>query len=187
MNRPPSSLNMLLSRHTRRREFIMLLGSAAVTWPLPARAQQPALPTVGFLGSRGPSDDPLLLEAFRRGLKEAGYIEGQDVAIENRFADNKYERLPALAADLIQHQVSLIAANGPPALAAKAATSTTPIVFTAGFDPVEMGLVESLNRPGGNVTGVTILGVVCPECKRDSLISKRGYYECSRCGYRVGR
>jgi putative ABC transport system substrate-binding protein len=117
------------------------------------------MPVVGFLLSRGPHDDPPLMDACLRGLKEAGYIEGQNVAFEYRFADNHNDRLPALAADLIRRQVSLIIANGPAAVAAKAATSTIPIVFVAGFDPVEMGLVASLNRPGGNITGVSILDV----------------------------
>ena len=142
-----------------RRKFIVALSRAAVLWPLVASAQQPTIPVVGFLGSRGRNEDPKLLDAFRNGLKDTGYIENQNLAIEYRFADNQYERLPALAADLIRHQVALIATNGPPALAAKAATTTIPIVFAAGYDPVEMGLVASLNRPGGNVTGVTVLDV----------------------------
>src|ERR1700730_2669572 len=117
-----------------RRQFISALGGAAVTWPLVATAQHSAMPVIGFLLSRGPHDDPPLMEACQRGLKEVGYIEGQNVAIEYRFADNQYERLPELAADLIQHHVTLIIANGPAALVAKAATPTIPIVFVAGFD-----------------------------------------------------
>lgn len=121
------------------------------------RAQQKAIAVVGFLATRAPEQEPQLLAAFLQGLKEAGYIEGRNVAIEYRFAENQYDRLPALAADLVRHQVAVIFANGPAAQAAKAATSAIPIVFTAGFDPVEVGLVASWNRPGGNVTGVTIL------------------------------
>src|SRR5262245_10464186 len=143
----------------RRREFITL-GGAAAAWPLAARAQQPAMPVVGFLNTRVPGADPHLLAAFRRGLKETGYVEGQNLTIEYRWAYNQYDRLPALAADLVSHRVSVIAAIGSPsAPAAKATTTTVPIVFIIGFDPVEVGLITSLARLGGNLTGVTVLGV----------------------------
>jgi putative ABC transport system substrate-binding protein len=143
----------------RRREFITLIGGAAVGLPLPAQAQKSAMPIIGFLGTRASGEDPQLLTAFHQGLKEAGYVEGQNIAMEYRFAENQYDRLPMLAADLVRRQVSVIVANGSAAQAAKKATAQIPIAFVAGFDPVEVGLVASINRPGGNITGVSILDV----------------------------
>ena len=155
----------------RRRQFISLLGGAAAAWPLVARAQQQALPSIGFIHSASPDYFAPFSKDFHAGLKEAGYVEGQNVTIESRWAEGHYERLPALVADLLGRNVSVIFAAGgtDPAKAAKAATSITPIVFDSAADPVRTGLVESLNRPGANVTGVSLLASSLDGKKLDLL------------------
>ena len=141
----------------KRREFITLIGGAAA-WPLRVRAQQAPMPAIGYMSARGPEDSTHLLAAFRRGLAEGGYVEGQNVAVEYRWARGQYDLLPAMAADLVSRRISVLVAVGgdPSPRAAKRATSTIPIVFGVGGDPVSEGLVESLNRPGGNATGDTV-------------------------------
>jgi putative ABC transport system substrate-binding protein len=152
----------------RRREFITLLGGA-VMWPLAARAQQPATPVVGFLHPRSRADSMTTVAAFRKGLRELGFVEGENLAVEYRFAEGQMARLPTLAADLVQHSVAVIATGARGGEAAKGATSTIPIVFLSGGDPVRTGLVGNLNRPGGNLTGISLLSLDM-EAKRLGLL-----------------
>jgi len=158
----------------RRREFItLLLGGAAPAWPLAAQAQQPTIPVIGFIRNTTRDDSADLLKAMHQGLTQTGYVEGRNVAVEYRFADNQLDRLPTMAADLVRREVAVIVTGGDASsFAAKAATTTIPIVFATGFDPIEIGLVTSLSRPGGNITGVSFFSTLGTVAKRLDLLDQ---------------
>jgi putative ABC transport system substrate-binding protein len=157
----------------RRRAFITLLGGAAAAWPLVARSQESPIPVIGFIRNTTRDDSADLLKAMHQGLTQTGYVEGRNVAVEYRFADNQLDRLPTMAADLVRRQVAVIVAGGDASsFAAKAATTTIPIIFSTGFDPIEIGLVTSLSRPGGNVTGVSFFSTLGTAAKRLDLLDQ---------------
>ena len=157
----------------RRREFITLLGGAAAAWPLAAQAQQPTIPVIGFIRNTTRDDSADLLKAMHQGLRQTGYVEGRNVTVEYRFADNQLDRLPTMAADLVRRQVAVIVTGGDASsFAAKAATTTIPVIFSTGFDPIEIGLVTSLSRPGGNVTGVSFFSTLGTAAKRLDLLDQ---------------
>ena len=161
---------MSLGADMRRREFISVLGGAAAAWPLAARAQQPAMPVIGYFSGRSPDAEAPLRVPFLKALANSGFTVGRDVGIEYRFSEGHDQRLPALAAELVRRQVTmLVATDGPSAVVAKAATATTPIVFTSAFDPVQTGLVASFNRPGGNATGIHVFGTALGGKRLDLL------------------
>ena len=157
----------------RRRDFITLLGGGVAAWPLAAQAQQPTIPVIGFIRNTTRDDSADLLKAMHQGLTQTGYVEGRNVAVEYRFADNQLDRLPTMAADLVRRQVAVIVTGGDASsFAAKTATTTIPIIFSTGFDPIEIGLVTSLSRPGGNVTGVSFFSTLGTAAKRLDLLDQ---------------